>query len=162
LRNHRTYKGGNGAAKDEVVAVARFDNIADTKIDPLKAAKAAALAEATRILAETTQQAAEKINRAEGKGKTKGKSAKPEGCKSIVVKGLAFAATKDDLMSTFKRCGKRGPQNVKILTDKSGESKGIAFVDFDDEHAVDEAMLLTQTELKGRRFFLDYALPRKR
>jgi hypothetical protein len=277
LRNHRASKDCNASANNEAVATAGVDEKVDCKSAAFKAAKVAALAEATRILAETTSNvclqkekaeievdrsdnkppalaidqgstsphdvagthAAEtqvgqnhrifvgglrhdvteavlhrdfaecgrilelkimkdketglsrgfafirfadeaaveaamkydgddfggqrlKISRAEGKGKGKAKNAKPKGCKSIVVKGLAFAATQDDLLSIFRKCGKKGPQNVKILKDKSGESKGIAFVDFDDEQAVDEAMLLTETEVKGRRFFLDYALPRNR
>jgi len=96
-----------------------------------------------------------------GKGKQgKGPGPKPEGCTSVVVKGLSYEATEDDLKQTFASCG-RGPTQVKILRTKdTRESKGIAFVDFEDGMAVDEAMKLTETELRGRAFFMDYATPR--
>lgn len=71
----------------------------------------------------------------------------------------SYEATEGDLNKVFAKCGD-GPTNVKILTDRdTGESKGMAFVDFEDGSAVEEAMKLTDTELKGRSFFMDYAKP---
>jgi len=97
----------------------------------------------------------------DGKGKGKGPAQKPDGCTSVVVKGLSYEVTDDDLYTAFKDCGSSGPSNVKVLTDRdTGASKGIAFVDFDDTSAVDAAMKLSETELKGRCFFMDYARPR--
>jgi len=97
----------------------------------------------------------------DGKGKGKGPGPKPAGCSSVVVKGLSYEVTEDDLYTVFESCGSSGPSNVKVLMDwDSGKSKGIAFVDFDDTGAVDEAMKLSETELKGRCFFMDYATPR--
>merc|ERR1712064_180558 len=99
-----------------------------------------------------------KVNLAtsKGDGKGKGPGEKPAGCTSVVVKGLSYEVTEDDLRKTFKNCN-----NVKLLTDReTGESKGIGFVDFDDEKSVDEAIKLNNTELKGRTFFMDYARPR--
>ncbi|CAE8642264.1 unnamed protein product [Polarella glacialis] len=100
----------------------------------------------------------------DGKGKGKGKKGpgeKPAGCKSVVVKGLSYEATDDDLWEVFKGCAE-GPTAVKLLTDRdTGSSKGIAFVDFTDDKGVDEAIKLNNTELKGRFFFMDYAAPRE-
>merc|ERR1712137_304365 len=112
-----------------------------------------------------------KVSIADGKGKAHGKGAagkgkspssrrpKPPGCTSVVVKGIAYAATEEDLLGVFASCGGgAGPSRVKLLRDRtSGESKGIAFLDFQDTEAVDQAMLLSETELKGRCFFMDYA-----
>jgi nucleolin len=96
-----------------------------------------------------------------GKGKGEGPGEKPDGCTSVVVKGLAFSVTDDDLKKAFKSCG-GGPTHVKICLDKdTGSSRGIAFVDFDDEAAIDDAMKLNGSELKGRRFTMDYATPRE-
>jgi len=97
----------------------------------------------------------------DGKGKGKGKPAelgpKPAGCTSVVVKGLSYEVTEDDLQEVFQKCG-QGPTNIKVFLDSyTGASKGLAFVDFDDTDAVDEAMKLTETPLKGRRFFMDYS-----
>mmetsp|Transcript_97987 Transcript_97987/g.275765 ORF Transcript_97987/g.275765 Transcript_97987/m.275765 type:complete len:213 (+) Transcript_97987:79-717(+) len=102
----------------------------------------------------------------EGKGgKSGGKggpSARTAGCSSVVVKGLAYEASEDELRAVFARCG-RGPTAVRILTDReTGESRGTAFVDFDpsDAAAPDEAVKLSETELRGRFFRVDYATPR--
>jgi len=97
----------------------------------------------------------------DSKGKGKGPGQKPDGCTSVVVKGLSYEVTGDDLYTVFKNCGSSGPSNVKVLQDwDTGKSKGVAFVDFDDSGAVDEAMKRSETELKGRCFFMDYAKPR--
>lgn len=110
-------------------------------------------------------QVAEKSSRsseAKGNGKGKNLGEKPEGCTSVILKGLAFSVTEADLKRTFEECGD-GPTNINILTEKeTGKSRGMAFVDFDDEAAVDEAAKLNGTELKGRRFSLDYATPREK
>jgi len=98
----------------------------------------------------------------DGKGKGKGKTkTKPDGCTSVVVKGLSYEVTEEDLNKCFKACG-GGPTNVKVLMDKeTGQSRGMAFVDFDDTNAVDEAMKLSETNLKGRSFYMDYSVPRE-
>jgi len=84
---------------------------------------------------------------------------KPPGCISVVVKKLSYEAIESDLKKVFAKCGS-GPTNVKILTDwETGKSKGIAFVDFADDKAVDEAIKLTGGVIKGHTFFLDYAKP---
>jgi len=102
-----------------------------------------------------------KDGKGKSKGKGKGPSVKPPDCTSVVVKGLAYAVTSDDLQACFQKCG-NGPKNVNLLKDMdTGESRGMAFVDFDDTAAVDEAMKLTETNLKGRAFFMDYSTPRE-
>merc|ERR1712037_143552 len=102
-----------------------------------------------------------KDGKGKAKGKGKGPGPKPDGCTSVVVKGLSYEATDADLQKFFGKCGD-GPTNVKILKDReTGESRGMAFVDFDDTKAVDEAMKLTESELKGRTFFMDYSKPRE-
>merc|ERR1719335_1723647 len=107
--------------------------------------------------ADNTKKGKGKDGKGKGKGKGKGPGEKPAGCKSVVVKGLSYEVEESDLQAVFANCG-AGPTNVKVLMDRdTGASKGIAFVDFDDEAAVDEAMKLTDTELKGRTFFLNYA-----
>lgn len=77
------------------------------------------------------------------------------------MKGLSYEVTDSDLQKVFQKCGD-GPTNVKLLMDReTGNSRGLAFVDFDDEAAVDEAMKFSETELKGRAFFMDYSKPRE-
>lgn len=104
-----------------------------------------------------------KARDSKGKGKGKGKTTpgeKPAGCTSVVVKKLSYEATEADLIKTFGGCG-GGPSDIKILTDwETGKSKGIAFVDFANDKAVDEAMKLSGGVIKGHMFFMDYAKPR--
>jgi len=98
----------------------------------------------------------------EGAAKSKGPMAKPEGCTSVVIKGLAYMVTEADLRNTFASCG-AGPKNVRIAVDKlTGMSRGIAFVEFDAGKGVDEAIKLHGTELKGRRFIMEYAKPHEK
>eukprot|EP00931_Biecheleriopsis_adriatica_P006199 TRINITY_DN107647_c0_g1_i1.p1 TRINITY_DN107647_c0_g1~~TRINITY_DN107647_c0_g1_i1.p1 ORF type:complete len:414 (+),score=159.55 TRINITY_DN107647_c0_g1_i1:48-1244(+) len=95
----------------------------------------------------------------DGKGKVQAPGKKPKGCKSVIVKGLAYSVTEADLKKLFKACGELS--DVKILTNRdTGASKGMAFLDFESSTAVDEAIKLNGSVLKGRRFSVDYATPR--
>merc|ERR1711924_487065 len=92
----------------------------------------------------------------EGKGPKK----KPEGCTSIVAKGLAEAVTERLLMKKFRDCD-GGPRNVNIVTDTdTGASTGMAFINFSSEAAVDAAMELDGIELKGQSISLGYVKPK--
>merc|ERR1712129_519717 len=91
--------------------------------------------------------------------KAKGPGSKPAGCTSVIVKGLAYSVTAKELKKVFKSCGS-GTTNIRIVVNKdTGESRGMAFVDFGDEADVDEAIKLHGTELNGRCFTMDYAEP---
>lgn len=105
------------------------------------------------------EQGVRRFAKGAGLGAGRGPGEKPEGCTSVVVKGLSYEVTKNDLEKVFAKCGD-GPSNVKLLTDKeTGQSRGMAFVDFHTGKAVDAAMKLSETMLKGRAFFMDYAKP---
>lgn len=80
----------------------------------------------------------------------------PEGCTGLVVKRLSFAATESDLRETFAGCG-AGPTRARILMDKEGWSKGKGFVDFADRAALEAAVKLHGTKMKGRPLVLEYA-----
>jgi len=82
-------------------------------------------------------------------------------CPGVMIRHLSYAATEADLQAVFKACGK-GPSRVRLLTDKStGESKGKAFVDFDDDLAGSAAAVRKNgQDLKGRRMTIEYARPR--
>ena len=103
---------------------------------------------------------------ASAKGKAKGKGARPpagvlalpdrpKGSRGLLARGLSYDVTDDDLKETFSACG-AGPTRVRVLVDKSGWSKGKAFMDFADEAAVEEAMKFNDTMLKGRKLRLEY------
>lgn len=114
------------------------------------------------LLVEVAQGSAKTDGKGRGKGGADRVGEKPAGCTSVMVKGLSYSVTEADLMDTFKSCG-GGPLHVNILCDReTGASRGMAFVDFEGEAAVDDAMRLHGTELKGRRFQMDYAAPREK
>ena len=104
------------------------------------------------------------------KGRGRGKSGKgpkqpasvlalpsrPEGSLGLVARGISYEVTEEDLKQLFSECGS-GPTRVRVLTDKSGYSKGKAFIDFADEAAVEKAMKFSETMLKGRKLRLEYS-----
>ena len=92
------------------------------------------------------------------KGKGKGPGEKPEGCTSLVVKFLAQETTEDKLWSIFEAVA---PSKIKLLTDRdSGESKCVAFVDFEDGSKLEEAIKLNQTEVDGKNIMVAYNAPK--
>jgi len=83
------------------------------------------------------------------------------GCPGVMIRALSFAATEADLQAAFQACGK-GPSRVRLLRDKAtGESKGKAFVDFDEDLEGSKAAVRKNgQDLKGRRMTIEYARAR--
>lgn len=66
-----------------------------------------------------------------------------------------YACTPEEVQQHFQSCGT--VNRVTILTDKFGQPKGFAYVEFVETEAVQEALLLNESELHGRQlkvFFL--------
>merc|ERR1712118_461210 len=64
-----------------------------------------------------------------GKGGDPGE--KPEGCMSIMVRNLKTSVDEDALWDFF---GDATPSKVKVVMDRdTGDPRGFAFVDFDDD-----------------------------
>lgn len=69
--------------------------------------------------------------------------------RSVYVGQVEYSASTDELSSLFSSCGTI--QRVTIITDKyTGNSKGYAYIEFTDSNSVDNAILLNDTEFKGR------------
>lgn len=84
--------------------------------------------------------------------------AKPPGCKSVILKNLAFDVTERDLKWWFGECG----TIMKIhFVKRNGENCGIAFVDFEATEAVDEAIKLNDSALKNRKMHVQYSRTKK-
>ncbi|PIN13988.1 Splicing factor RNPS1, SR protein superfamily [Handroanthus impetiginosus] len=69
--------------------------------------------------------------------------------RSIYVGNVDYACTPEEVQQHFQSCGT--VNRVTILTDKYGQPKGFAYVEFVEIEAVQNALLLNETELHGRQ-----------
>ncbi|KAL6581355.1 Polyadenylate-binding protein 2 [Orobanche minor] len=69
--------------------------------------------------------------------------------RSIYVGNVDYACTPEEVQQHFQSCGT--VNRVTILTDKFGQPKGFAYVEFVEVEAVQNALLLGESELHGRQ-----------
>nr|ABK21856.1 unknown [Picea sitchensis] len=69
--------------------------------------------------------------------------------RSIYVGNVDYACTPEEVQQHFQSCGT--VNRVTILTDKFGQPKGYAYVEFLEAEAVQNAILLNESELHGRQ-----------
>jgi len=94
-----------------------------------------------------------------GNGGHESPRTKPEGCTSVVVRNLSKTTSEEELWKLIKDC--KSANNVSIMFDRDTfESRGIAFIDFDDTDDTDKAVALTGKTLHGMAVRIDYKQPR--
>ncbi|KAL1328051.1 hypothetical protein HN51_038006 [Arachis hypogaea] len=69
--------------------------------------------------------------------------------RSVFVGNVDYACTPEEVQQHFQSCGT--VNRVTILTDKFGHPKGFAYVEFVEVEAVQEALVLNESELHGRQ-----------
>eukprot|EP00879_Flechtneria_rotunda_P024667 GHRR01026168.1.p1 GENE.GHRR01026168.1~~GHRR01026168.1.p1 ORF type:complete len:187 (+),score=58.65 GHRR01026168.1:313-873(+) len=69
--------------------------------------------------------------------------------RSVFVNNVDWGATPEELQQHFASCGT--VNRVTILTDKFGHPKGFAYIEFLEADAVDNAIMLDNSELRGRQ-----------
>ncbi|GAV65337.1 RRM_1 domain-containing protein [Cephalotus follicularis] len=69
--------------------------------------------------------------------------------RSVFVGNVEYSCTPEELQQHFKSCGT--VNRVTIRTDKFGQPKGYAYVEFVEPEAIQEALLLNESELHGRQ-----------
>uniref|UniRef100_A0A7N0TJ66 RRM domain-containing protein n=1 Tax=Kalanchoe fedtschenkoi TaxID=63787 RepID=A0A7N0TJ66_KALFE len=69
--------------------------------------------------------------------------------RSVFVGNVDYACSPEEVQQHFQACGT--VNRVTILTDKFGQPKGFAYVEFLEVEAVQEALQLNDSELHGRR-----------
>ncbi|KAE8663773.1 Polyadenylate-binding protein 2 [Hibiscus syriacus] len=69
--------------------------------------------------------------------------------RSIFVGNVDYSCTPEEVQHHFQSCGT--VNRVTIRTDKYGQPKGYAYVEFLESEAVQEALLLNESELRGRQ-----------
>lgn len=88
------------------------------------------------------------------------KPEKPEGCVSLCLKNLDKEATEDDVRGLFAGCK---VQAFRLVYDRdTGESRGVAFVDFAKTEDVDKAMEFNGAKVKGKAVVMKYEFPKVR
>jgi RNA recognition motif-containing protein len=76
----------------------------------------------------------------------------------IFVKGLAYSAKNEDLQKLYKEFGKI--KDIRIVTKRNGQSKGCAYVEFEDEKAASHAVFKTNDiEFLGRTLSVAISAP---
>ncbi|KAE8637230.1 hypothetical protein CSA_021625 [Cucumis sativus] len=68
---------------------------------------------------------------------------------NVLVLKVDYACTPEEVQQHFQSCGT--VNRVTILTDKFGQPKGFAYVEFLEAEAVQEALVLNESELHGRQ-----------
>lgn len=68
---------------------------------------------------------------------------------SNFVMQVDYACTPEEVQQHFQSCGT--VNRVTILTDKFGQPKGFAYVEFLEVEAIQEALALNESELHGRQ-----------
>lgn len=69
--------------------------------------------------------------------------------RSVYVGNVDYGCTPEELQAHFQNCGT--VNRVTILTDRGGNPKGFAYIEFLESDAVESACLLEGTELRGRQ-----------
>ncbi|XP_060175903.1 polyadenylate-binding protein 2-like isoform X2 [Lycium barbarum] len=69
--------------------------------------------------------------------------------RSIFVGNVDYSCTPEEVQQHFQACGT--VNRVTIRTNKFGQPKGYAYVEFLEVEAVQEALLLNESELHGRQ-----------
>ncbi|XP_020695771.1 polyadenylate-binding protein 2 isoform X1 [Dendrobium catenatum] len=70
-------------------------------------------------------------------------------CRSVFVGNVDYACTPEEVQQHFQSCGT--VNRVTILTDKFGQPKGFAYVEFVELEAIQEALNLNESDLHGRQ-----------
>eukprot|EP00945_MAST-04E_sp_MAST-4E-sp1_P005458 g5458.t1 len=87
---------------------------------------------------------------ASGEGDKKEEFVKANDDLSVFVKGVDWGATPEELQKHFQPCGPI--QRITILVDKfTQRPKGIAYVEFMDNGSKENALLLDDSEFRGRK-----------
>ena len=81
--------------------------------------------------------------------------------KRLFVGGLPFSITSSQLEEMFSKFGKVA--SCEVITDRySGQSKGFAFIEMENDKEADEAIKkLNETELEERKITVNVARPRE-
>lgn len=120
----------------------------DEELEEMKN-KVKAMEEEAKKLREIQEQVEEQMQEgAEGEG-GEDEAGLEADSRSVYVGNVDYSATPEEIQEIFAECGT--VNRVTILCDKFKNPKGFAYVEFAEVEAVDPAVGMTDTELKGRQ-----------
>lgn len=77
----------------------------------------------------------------------------------VIVSGLPFNATDNDIKNHFKNC--KNVVNVKIMMGQDGRPRGKAFVKFSSVDAMTKAIALNESQMNGWVIYVEQTRPRE-
>lgn len=81
--------------------------------------------------------------------------------KKLFVGNINWSASKEDLESIFSRIGEL--EEVVLIRDENGRSKGFGFVSYINDADADKAMSeLNEFQINGRPIFINEARPQEK
>jgi len=120
----------------------------DEELEEMKN-KVKAMEEEAKKLREIQEQVEEQMQEgAEGEG-GEDEAGLEADSRSVYVGNVDYSATPEELQELFAECGT--VNRVTILCDKFKNPKGFAYIEFAEVEAVEAAVGMTDTELKGRQ-----------
>jgi nucleolin len=82
-----------------------------------------------------------------------------KGTYEVIIKGLPFASSDQDINDFFQDCGEI--ERINLLKGPDGRSKGIAFIKFYDEKSLRKAVELSGSDLGGRTVQVEKTVPKE-
>jgi len=76
---------------------------------------------------------------------------------SVFIGNLSYTTTEEDLRKFFEGAG--AIKAIRLASDRNGQSKGFAHIDFETEEQAGKAVQKSGSELGGRTLRVDYANP---
>ncbi|URE08959.1 40S ribosomal protein S6 [Musa troglodytarum] len=149
---HEVYGGEipDEADMDADVDIGRLDEDAAKELDEMKK-RLKEMEEEAAALREIQAKVEKEMGAAQdAAGSAATQASKEEvDARSVFVGNVDYACTPEEVQQHFQSCGT--VNRVTILTDKFGQPKGFAYVEFLELEAVQDALQLNESELHGRQ-----------
>jgi len=126
-----------------------YEEEEDAQLDAVKQKAKEMEDEAENLRKIQEQTIEEQLNGGEGAGEGEGAASEEVDSRSVYIGQVDYSATPEELQEHFAGCGTIN--RVTILCDKYHNSKGFAYVEFAEVEAVAQAVLLNESEFKGRQ-----------
>ncbi|KAF2320384.1 hypothetical protein GH714_027355 [Hevea brasiliensis] len=134
---------------EDVVMAASENNEEVPELDDMKK-RLKEMEDEAAALREMQAKVEKEMNSAQDPAATTSQASREEvDSRSVFVGNVDYSCTPEEVQLHFQSCGT--VNRITIRTDKYGQPKGYAYVEFVEPEAVQEALLLNESELHGRQ-----------